>query len=194
MDDVEVVGARAARGARGGPGLRSAPSSSFLGGTMASPYESERNPFAAPPPPLDDGIAPVGSLGRINERQPSAVASAVCFFKSSTRPLTAFFHIAFKAGSIVLYLFGNFAGLDFITVFVGTVLMLAFDFWTCKVGSTCSSRARSRSVALRASPHCLALAHLLCLPPLPLLLLPAERHWPPARWPPLVGDRARGRL
>lgn len=40
---------------------------------------------------------------------------------------------AFKASAIVLYVFSNWFGFDFVTAFVLVILLLAFDFWVVKV-------------------------------------------------------------
>lgn len=80
----------------------------------------------APEAPMEDGLAP-GSLGTIPETV--TWRNMVC---KATHPIIAFFHLAFKGGAIALYIFGSFFGMDYVTVFVTSTLLLALDFWTVK--------------------------------------------------------------
>lgn len=43
-----------------------------------------------------------------------------------------FFHCAFRASAVLVYLFGNLFSSGFVVLFVACVLLLAFDFWTVK--------------------------------------------------------------
>ena len=54
------------------------------------------------------------------------------FICRSSHPFAAFFHLAFKAGALTLYLFGTWFSIDYVSLFVVSVLLLAFDFWTVK--------------------------------------------------------------
>ena len=39
---------------------------------------------------------------------------------------------AFKSAAVILYVFANWFGVDFVTAFVFVILFLAFDFWVVK--------------------------------------------------------------
>lgn len=71
-----------------------------------------------------------GSMGRIGE-DPNAVnwRNFIC---KSQHPAAAFFHLAFKGTAFFLYVFGGWISVDYVTSFVLSVLLLAFDFWTVK--------------------------------------------------------------
>lgn len=47
-------------------------------------------------------------------------------------PVAAFFHIAFKAGAVLTYVFGSTFGGSYVAVFISVVLLLSADFWTVK--------------------------------------------------------------
>ncbi|KAI8377438.1 uncharacterized protein BYT42DRAFT_469762, partial [Radiomyces spectabilis] len=49
-----------------------------------------------------------------------------------SHPIAAFFFLAFRLGAILMYLLGSFFTDNFTLVFVVTILLLAFDFWTVK--------------------------------------------------------------
>lgn len=74
------------------------------------------------------GEPEAGSMGRIGAEETSW-RNFIC---RSSHPVAAFFHIFFKAVALFLYMFGKIIGLDFVTIFVTSVLALAFDFWTTK--------------------------------------------------------------
>lgn len=46
-------------------------------------------------------------------------------------PIAAFFHVFFKISAVVLFLFGSLFA-NSVIVFIITILLLAFDFWTTK--------------------------------------------------------------
>lgn len=46
-------------------------------------------------------------------------------------PVAAFFHVCFKIAAVVLFLFGSLFA-NSVIVFIITILLLAFDFWTTK--------------------------------------------------------------
>lgn len=75
--------------------------------------------------------AQVGSLGRIGER-PGSETTWQNFLCKSSHPVAAFFHIIFKLAALLLYFFGTWFGLEYVTIFVLCVLLLACDFWTTK--------------------------------------------------------------
>ncbi len=54
------------------------------------------------------------------------------YFSLSKHPLTAFFHIAFKAAALFFYIFASWFTESFIFTFVFCIILLAFDFWTVK--------------------------------------------------------------
>ncbi|KAI9026457.1 hypothetical protein CLU79DRAFT_741832 [Phycomyces nitens] len=54
------------------------------------------------------------------------------YFDQSSHPIAAFFFIAFRLGALLMYLLGSIFTDNFTLVFVVTILLLAFDFWTVK--------------------------------------------------------------
>lgn len=49
-----------------------------------------------------------------------------------SHPIAAFFFISFRLGALLTYLLGSIFTDNFTFVFVITILLLAFDFWTVK--------------------------------------------------------------
>ncbi|KAG9477107.1 hypothetical protein GDO78_002482, partial [Eleutherodactylus coqui] len=47
-------------------------------------------------------------------------------------PLATFFHLFFRTGAIVAYLFCDWFSKSFVTCFVTILLLLSFDFWSVK--------------------------------------------------------------
>ncbi len=43
------------------------------------------------------------------------------------------FHLLFKCSAFALYFFGSLFGMNVTVMYVTTILLLAFDFWTVKV-------------------------------------------------------------
>ncbi|KAG0744223.1 hypothetical protein G6F17_005096 [Rhizopus arrhizus] len=54
------------------------------------------------------------------------------YFEQSSHPIAAFFFLAFRLGAILTYLLGTIFSDNFTLIFVVTILLLAFDFWTVK--------------------------------------------------------------
>ncbi|ORE21576.1 DUF846-domain-containing protein [Rhizopus microsporus] len=54
------------------------------------------------------------------------------YFEQSSHPVAAFFFLAFRLGAILTYLLGSIFSDNFTLIFVVTILLLAFDFWTVK--------------------------------------------------------------
>lgn len=54
------------------------------------------------------------------------------FLCRSTHPVAATFHLLFKVAALAVYLFGGWAGLGYVSIFILCVLALAGDFWTTK--------------------------------------------------------------
>ncbi|KAI7902262.1 uncharacterized protein BX663DRAFT_512287 [Cokeromyces recurvatus] len=54
------------------------------------------------------------------------------YFQQSSHPIAAFFFLAFRLGALLTYLLGSIFTENFTFVFVITILLLAFDFWTVK--------------------------------------------------------------
>lgn len=54
------------------------------------------------------------------------------YFAPSKHPMTAFFHLLFKAAAILFYVFASWFTESFIFTFVLCIVLLAFDFWTVK--------------------------------------------------------------
>jgi hypothetical protein len=86
-----------------------------VGGRMdASPFPASSTPSSSPssssPPPI-------------------TWANILCLTR---HPVAAFFHVAFKAAALVLYLFQGLLGLEYVTVFISLTLLLAADFWVVK--------------------------------------------------------------
>ncbi|KAI7870560.1 FAM18B, partial [Spinellus fusiger] len=50
----------------------------------------------------------------------------------TSHPIAAFFFIVFRLGALLMYLLGSIFTDNFTLVFVVTILLLAFDFWTVK--------------------------------------------------------------
>lgn len=57
------------------------------------------------------------------------LSNAICH---SSHPVAAFFHVAFKLAALLLYIFADVVGFEFVMTFVVLTLLLAFDFWTVK--------------------------------------------------------------
>ena len=49
-----------------------------------------------------------------------------------SHPVAVVFHLLFRTAAILFYLFSSWFSLSFVFVFVMTVLLIAFDFWTVK--------------------------------------------------------------
>ena len=49
---------------------------------------------------------------------------------SPKHPVASFFHVAFKAGALLVYLTCEWFESDFVLNFVTVILLLAADFWT----------------------------------------------------------------
>lgn len=66
--------------------------------------------------------------------QPQSQSYITQLFESSAHPVTCIFHVLFKALAIMTYLLGGIAShsLNFITVTVCCILLLAIDFWVVK--------------------------------------------------------------
>ena len=54
------------------------------------------------------------------------------WFSDSGHPWAAFFHLAFRTAAVLVYLFCTLFTDNFVLVFVITVVLLSFDFWTVK--------------------------------------------------------------
>jgi hypothetical protein len=90
-------------------------------------------PRAHTPPPRPSSQTPVvGSLGRIGQTDDGGETTWRNFICRSTHPVAAMFHLAFKAAALALYVLGGWFGLEYVSVFVSCILLLAFDFWTVK--------------------------------------------------------------
>lgn len=56
-----------------------------------------------------------------------------CVIHVYRHPLSAFFHVFFRASALIVYLIlSNFVRGHFVELFLTVVLLLAFDFWTVK--------------------------------------------------------------
>ena len=53
-------------------------------------------------------------------------------FNIYSHPIAAFFFLAFRVGALLMYFLGSIFTDNFTLVFVVTILLLAFDFWTVK--------------------------------------------------------------
>jgi hypothetical protein len=56
----------------------------------------------------------------------------IYFLHSHSHPVAALFYILFRLGALLMYLLGSIFTDNFTLVFVVTILLLAFDFWTVK--------------------------------------------------------------
>ncbi|ORX62672.1 DUF846-domain-containing protein [Hesseltinella vesiculosa] len=73
------------------------------------------------------------SLGSTNTNSNIKNTNAVKeYFDQSSHPIAAFFFLAFRLGALLMYLLGSIFTDNFTLVFVITILLLAFDFWTVK--------------------------------------------------------------
>ena len=66
------------------------------------------------------------------EEQRGLIGRASDIAAGLKHPKTAFFHLVFKTGAILSYMFGTWVSDSFVNVFIVCVLLLAFDFWTVK--------------------------------------------------------------
>jgi hypothetical protein len=65
---------------------------------------------------------------------PGAPEDASNQASASTRhPIAFIFHLLFKCSAFALYFFGSLFGMNVTVMYVTTILLLAFDFWTVKV-------------------------------------------------------------
>lgn len=109
----------------GGGAGASTPAGS-LGGNM----DKTSLPIAVEMAPPTAGGAGAGVPGVVEEEQQDN--AVVALFKNSSHPVTSLFHVLFKTGALLIYLFGGVIGLSFVNMFIVVVLLLAFDFWTVK--------------------------------------------------------------
>ncbi|KAA0154180.1 hypothetical protein FNF31_06075 [Cafeteria roenbergensis] len=75
--------------------------------------------------PFEDDVQVSGEIGD----EQTSWNNIIC---KSSRPSVAFFTVAFRFAALILYLLNGFVGMDYVTLFVVTVLLLACDFWTIK--------------------------------------------------------------
>ncbi|KAL1505017.1 hypothetical protein AB1Y20_008780 [Prymnesium parvum] len=66
------------------------------------------------------------------EDQPSRMSQLGNLVRGLNHPVTAFFHLFFKALAILAYVFGGVFNVGFVNLFIVCILLLAFDFWTVK--------------------------------------------------------------
>ncbi|KAI8872976.1 DUF846-domain-containing protein, partial [Ramicandelaber brevisporus] len=53
-------------------------------------------------------------------------------FQRSSHPIALFFHFIFGLAAVALYLLANFVTTSFVIVFIISILLLSFQFWTIK--------------------------------------------------------------
>ncbi|KND00622.1 uncharacterized protein SPPG_09139 [Spizellomyces punctatus DAOM BR117] len=85
---------------------------------------SNAAPIAGASVDLEAGGQPFSNAG-----QPAASEN---IFKQSSHPIALFFHLAFRTGAMLTYLFCSLFTGSYVLPFVIIVLLLAFDFWTVK--------------------------------------------------------------
>ncbi|KAJ1928760.1 Golgi apparatus membrane protein tvp23 [Tieghemiomyces parasiticus] len=74
----------------------------------------------------------------LESQQPSTTAalgntdSNRSLLQQSSHPVALVFHVLFRLIAVVLYILPNIVSADFVFMFVLSVLLLAFDFWTVK--------------------------------------------------------------
>ena len=66
------------------------------------------------------------------ELQNSSALGCLSYFSSSKHPISALFHLLFKAAALFFYVFASWFTESFIFTFVLCIILLAFDFWTVK--------------------------------------------------------------
>ncbi|EPZ31668.1 DUF846-domain-containing protein [Rozella allomycis CSF55] len=72
-----------------------------------------------------ESAVPQGNIGAPPPQQQSIL-------QQSSHPVALVFHLLFRTCALVFYLILSYAIKNFILVFVITVLLLSFDFWTVK--------------------------------------------------------------
>ncbi len=106
---------------------------------------------------------------------PGAPEDANAQTNANTRhPIAFIFHLLFKCSAFALYFFGSLFGMNVTVMYVTTILLLAFDFWTVKVHSRLP---RHLPVVLASSRLC---------------SITSERHRTPVGRTALVERGARG--
>jgi Eukaryotic protein of unknown function (DUF846) len=63
---------------------------------------------------------------------PQQQSGSMGLIRQAHHPVAAFFHYVFKTLAIFVYIFGGVVSSNFVLICVGTILLLAFDFWTVK--------------------------------------------------------------
>jgi hypothetical protein len=86
------------------------------------------------PPNTNTNTTMDGNVNNNNNPQQQESSYMTQLFESSAHPVICIFHVLFKALAIMTYLFGGLAehSLNFITVSVCCILLLAIDFWVVK--------------------------------------------------------------
>lgn len=54
------------------------------------------------------------------------------FIQTHRHPTAVFFHVVFKLSTVLIYLFGNLFGQEFLGMFVALVFLVSIDFWVVK--------------------------------------------------------------
>nr|CCC89505.1 conserved hypothetical protein [Trypanosoma congolense IL3000] len=95
--------------------------------------------LAPPQPAAGNPQTPqFGSSNYVQPQQPAPVLGQQPNVQESqpiyrgAHPITAFFHICFKVGSLLTFILGGLFSSSAISVFVFTILLAAADFWTTK--------------------------------------------------------------
>ena len=78
------------------------------------------------------GAGTFGASGGDEQESASILGRAQAIAAGLGHPVPAFFHLLFKTSAILVYMLGTWFSSNFVNMFIVTVLLLAFDFWTVK--------------------------------------------------------------
>jgi hypothetical protein len=78
--------------------------------------------------------------------QTAPIAAAVPEQPSYAHPVAAFFLFFFKAAAVFIYIFCGWFGTDFVINFCVITFLLVCDFWTVRLGTSCSRRCLRQAV------------------------------------------------
>ncbi|GAA5816979.1 hypothetical protein MFLAVUS_010514 [Mucor flavus] len=86
---------------------------------------------------LESGFRPSNPSSNVNnntqyQEESNATGRLREYFEQSSHPVAALFFLLFRVGALLTYLLGSIFTDNFTLVFVITILLLAFDFWTVK--------------------------------------------------------------
>jgi hypothetical protein len=105
------------------------PSNMFPSGNMSStPKSAPRAPIVLTPTDRATATQSASMASTQNDAE-SGIAG---IFRQSTHPVPLFFLFAFRIAALVVYILSSYLG-DFVVSTVLVVVLLAMDFWNCRV-------------------------------------------------------------